>query len=196
MYMHIYMYVYIYNNGTWGVRASEIESSKADCTLGGSLAPENPALARKSQREEPASICGARIIGRRIPEVTPDAGSLEIEPDTIGGGRGRMGYLYICIKSICGARIIGRRRPEVTPTAGNLEIESDKESRAVGVYIYIYIYIYPPPVCCRCDDSDGCTDDPIMQRVTKRMTTIARLPEENAEYFQILRRAILLYRSI
>eukprot|EP00967_Tisochrysis_lutea_P134688 scaffold238267_cov33-Tisochrysis_lutea.AAC.1 len=38
-----------------------------------------------------------------------------------------------------------------------------------------------------CDDSDGCTRNQVIEAVTRRMSRIARMPEENAEYFQILR---------
>jgi len=38
-----------------------------------------------------------------------------------------------------------------------------------------------------CGDEDGCTRDPTIDAITKRMTRIAGVPEENAEYFQILK---------
>jgi len=38
-----------------------------------------------------------------------------------------------------------------------------------------------------CDDSDGCTSDPTMLKVTARMMNISNLPVDHAEYFQILR---------
>lgn len=38
-----------------------------------------------------------------------------------------------------------------------------------------------------CGDEDGCTRDPTIAAVTERMTRLASVPEENAEYFQILK---------
>ena len=42
-----------------------------------------------------------------------------------------------------------------------------------------------------CDDADGCTSDPTIVEVTKRMMNITQLPVDHAEYFQILRCAPL-----
>jgi len=39
---------------------------------------------------------------------------------------------------------------------------------------------------CWCDDANGCTSHPTILAVTQRMMNITRLPENNAEYMQIL----------
>ena len=38
-----------------------------------------------------------------------------------------------------------------------------------------------------CDDSDGCTSDETVLKITERMMNVTNLPVNNAEYFQILR---------
>ena len=40
---------------------------------------------------------------------------------------------------------------------------------------------------CWCDEKDGCLAHPTVEKVTRRLLNVTRLPFENAEYFQILK---------